>query len=187
LFCLKHLKEVQSTGSTQILISIILFTTIQHPETCNLQDGKSQLSTGLSFKIYLIVLIDQKNCCDNHSLIDNANANSVTVMIDKQTKFPLQSKGKHFFNYSSTTQRFLLLFIPLSIILTEMMIGGFIWIIQLKWNYNNLLNEQTKNNVSRYNGVIQLLLEKVQHVDEKQSEITNNHLFLAYLYFILMK
>lgn len=79
----------------------------------------------------------------NHN---HTNINPVTVVLGDQTKLPVQIKQKYPFGYSSITQRCLLLFILLTIILTGLIIVGSIWSIHLRMEYNNILNEQKKNN-----------------------------------------
>lgn len=120
-------------------------------------------------KKFNLVLTNQKNCYDNNKTLINSNNTTitpVTVILGDQSKFPLRSKRRYLFNTSSMTQKCLLLFIILSIILTGLVIIGFIRIMQLKMNYDYTANEQIKNDeiIQRLSRVELNINRTVQHL-----------------------
>jgi hypothetical protein len=76
---------------------------------------------------------------------NNTNINPVTVVFTNYTQYPLQLNRKRLFNLSSRTQKCLLLFVLLSIILTGVVIGCCFRIVQLRMKYDIILKEQAKN------------------------------------------
>lgn len=111
--------------------------------------------------------VDEKHCRDsNNTLIhsNNININPVTIVLDNR------SKRKQFFKISSmSTQKCLLLFIILWIVLTAFVIINSIKITRLKIDYDKIVNEQTKNFQLKPSETVQQLENKIASYHHQSS------------------
>jgi hypothetical protein len=91
---------------------------------------KYELSQILSANL---VLIDQKKCSENKTLMIN--------VLDDQPKISLRLKRKQIFKLITMTQICLFVFILISVMLIGVVIGDYFKISQLRMKYENILRQ----------------------------------------------